>query len=263
MTFLSEFSYSVISQRRIMLLNSFVSFVILGFIYLYSSLIMNYYFIYQPVMQTVFLAGLTGIFAGNLLGKFVFTKFNQHRQIFISSDILFILSCLFYFYGKLLIPGNYNPLLYLYIKSPFYAALPIFAISLFAGIKINYFLKISCGDFIDNKRAVMPFLLFLLTGTALGIILSITLYYFKGLYYYSGILLLPVLPTIFLIKLSYNPTPIFAQESNENIYISGRKENNFKRDDLFFIYLNFTYILIYFFLGFHKYCKIFRGFYLG
>jgi tetratricopeptide (TPR) repeat protein len=260
MTFLSEFSYPEISQRRIVLLNAFTSFVILGIIYFYSSLTLKYYFIYQPVMQLVFLAGLCGIFFGNLIAKFILTKINSYRQIFVSADILFILACLFYIYGRLIISDNYDPLLYLYIKSQIYAALPIFAISLFAGIKINYFLKISCGNFIDNKRAVLPFLLFLLSGTALGIILSFTIYCFNDLFFFTGILLLPILPTIFLINLSYNPKPIYAQESNESDHTSGQQQNNHKRDDLFFIYLNFTYILIYFFLGFTTIIKYFGNF---
>lgn len=152
-------------------------------------------------------------------------------------------------------PENYEPLLYLYIKNSFYSAIPVFAVSLFAGIKINYFLKISCGDFIDSKRAVLPFLVFFLTGMIIGILLSITFYYFKEFYFYSGILLLPIIPTVFLLKLSYNPAPIYAQESKRNIHTSGPEANNQKRDDLFFIYLNFTYILIYIFLGFTSIIK--------
>ena len=260
MTFLREFSYPDVSQRRFMLLNSFVSFIILSFIYIYSSLILNYYFLYNPVMRTIFLSGLSGIFTGNLAGKFLFAKLKKHRQIFLTADVLFILTCLFYIYGRILIPLNHDPLIYLYINSPIYSALPVFFISLFAGIKINYFLKISCGDFIDNKRAAIPFLLFLLAGIALGAALALIVYCHKGLYYYSGILFLAVLPTLFFIKLSYNPSPIYAQELKENASTPAQNNVNFKRDDLFFIYLNFTYIFIYVFLGFTAVVKYFGDF---
>ncbi len=260
MTFLSEFSYPEVSQRRIVLLNAFVSFVILGFIYIYSSLILNYYFIYQQVMRLVFVSGLSGIFFGNIIAKFTLSRVGKYRHIFIGSDILFILSCLFYIYGRYSMPGNYDPLLFFYIKSPFYAALLIFAVSLFAGIKINYFLKISCGDFIDSKRAVLPLVLFLLAGATLGIILSLAFYCIDDSILYSGILLIPVLPTIFLINLSYNPKPIYAQESKDSNQASGKKQIGDRRDDLFFIYLNFTYILIYSFLGFTTVIKFFGDF---
>ena len=260
MTFLSEFSYPDVSQRRFMLLNSFISFIILTYLYIYSSLVLSYYFIYQPVMKIIFISGLSGIFLGNLAAKFLFAKLKKYRHIFVTTDILFMLTCLFYIYSKVIIPVTHDPLIYLYINSPVYLAFPFFVISVLAGIKINYFLKISCGDFIDNRRAAIPFLFFLLAGIILGALLALIIYCYKGLYYYSGILLLPLLPTLFLIKLSYNPAPIYAQELNENRFITAQNNISYKRDDLFFIYLNFTYLIIYIFLGFITVEKYFGDF---
>lgn len=260
MTFLSEFSYPDISQRRIILLNSIISFIALSFIYIHSAIILNYYFIYHPVLRLVFISASIGIFSGNLLGKLLFNKFEKHSIIYAIADILFILSCSLFIYSKLIIPDNNSPLLYLFSKNQFFVFLPLFVISVFAGIKINYFLKISCGDFIDNKRAAIPFLLFLLIGIALGFLLAVIFYYFKWLYYFSGVLLLFIIPTIFKIKLSYNPAPIYAQEAKKNLNLPAEQNENYKRGDLFFIYLNFTYILVYLFLGFTCIVKYFGDF---
>ncbi|MFH0975929.1 MAG: tetratricopeptide repeat protein [Spirochaetota bacterium] len=259
MTLLSEFSYSDVSQRRIVLFNSLISFILLGYIYIYSSITLNYYFLYQPVLQIIFISACAGIFCGNLLAKILFKKFNNYKQIYLITEIIFIVSCLIFTYSKFITPGNYNPLLYLFSKNWFYAALPLFVISVFAGIKINYFLKIACGDFIDNKKAAMPFLLFLLSGTAAGFALSMILTY-SNAHLFSGILPVAILPTAFLIKLSYNPAPIYAQEMKEKNNIPVQIKDNYKRDDLFFIYLNFTYILIYIFLGFTSIVKYFGDF---
>jgi hypothetical protein len=255
MAFLSEFSYPDVSQRRIVLFNSIISFIILSYIYISASIFLNYYYIYLPILKIILICAIAGIFIGNLFGKFIFSKISAYRLIYIITDIVFVILCSAYIYLKLFIPENYYRFIYLFFKSPYYLLVLLFLISLFTGIKINYFLKISCGDFIDNKRAASPFLLFMLLGAAVGLALSVLLYYFSTQYYYSGILVLSIIPTIFLIKLSYNPAPIFAQEINKTSTESDKTDKTYKRDDLFFIYLNLTYILIYIFLGYTSILK--------
>ena len=136
-----------------------------------------------------------------MLGKFLFAKLKNIRTLYISTDILFVFSCIFYIYGGFLIPGNHNLLLKLFFLNQYYTILPLIAISVLMGIKIRYFLKISCGDFIDNKIAITPFILFLITGIPCGAGLSLLLYNYKDLFLYSGILLLPVISTLIFIKL--------------------------------------------------------------
>ncbi len=259
MTFLSEFSYPDVSQRKIILINSIISFIILGYIYINAAILLNYYYVYSPIMQIVLFCAITGIFAGNLIGKLLFSGFKNNRLIYIPADIIFIILSSIYLYSRIIIPENQYQLIYLFFKSPYYIILLLFTISLFAGIKINYFLKLSCGNFIDNKRAAEVFLLYMLVGTAAGIALAVIFYFYKEAYYYSGVLPLSILPTVFLIKLSYNPKPIYAQEIKTNIEFPV-PEKIYTRDDLFFIYLNFTIILIYIFLGFTCMMKFFGDF---
>ncbi|MBN2039060.1 MAG: hypothetical protein JW864_03400 [Spirochaetes bacterium] len=257
MTFLSEFSYPEISQRRIIIFNALISFITLGIIYTNASITLKFYFLYRPVLQIIFLTALAGIFAGNMFGRLLFAKLRHYRFFYILTDLIFILACGLYIYTPLLLPGMNNPLITLFFTNQYYTVLPFFIISFFAGLKICYFLKISCGDFLDGKRAVLSFFISAILGFSAGIIIAVVLYYYKEYFIFSGILPVLILPTVFLIKLAYNPKPIYAQEIRDHSGETESGKTNHKRDDLFFIYLNFSYILIYIFLTHVTIVKLF------
>lgn len=249
MTFLNEFSYPDIPQRRIVIFNAFVTFIALGLIYTNAAIVLKYYFLYRPVLQLILLTALFGFFFGNLAGRLVFSKVKKFRLVYITADLLFIFSGLFYLYRSVLINESNSPLITLFFYNQYYTLLPFFIISFFAGIKTCYLLKIACGDFIDGKRAVLSFLVSAIFGFTSGIALAAVFYYYNAYYFYSGILPLLALPTVFLIKLAYNPKPIYAQEIREHAP-ANETNNNHKRNDLFFVYLNFTYVIIYIYMAY-------------
>ncbi|MDY6968890.1 MAG: hypothetical protein SVR08_09610 [Spirochaetota bacterium] len=137
----------------------------------------------------------------------------------------------------------------LFFQSPYYIPLSLIVISFFAGIKINYFLKLSSGDYIDDRKGTIPFIVLVLIGIISGITLSIVLYYYNDSFYIPQYLLALILPSIFIIKLPYNPSPIISHElkkhHNEEYSISVSK----RIESLFLKYFNFIYIVIYLFMG--------------
>ncbi len=157
MRFISEFSYPDISQRRVILFNLFITFITLGYIYFDLSYMMKYYSVYLSICKIVFMSALAGIVCGNILGKIVFNRFEKSRFVYIASDLLFILICLVYIFFRVRDAAEPYSLLDLLLQSSYYILSLSFMITFMAGVKINYFLKVTCGDFIDDKRAVIPF----------------------------------------------------------------------------------------------------------
>lgn len=258
MRLLSEFSYPDISQRRIILLNAFITFILLGLIIFGLSSETYFYFIYKPVFRIIFLSSLMGFFFGNLLGKILFRRIKNSRILYAAVDLVFLSFCGVCIYCAIDMQDKYFNLLYITIKEPASVLFISFFLTFLAGIKINYFLKVLCGDFIDDKKGVFPFFILFLSGLLSGTILGIALYYYSAYYYLAVIPPVIILPTIFIIRLSYNPSPLFAQELGtplkEEPDISAEEV---KRDDLFFTYLNFTYIIIYLYLGIESFIKVF------
>ena len=78
----------------------------------------------------------------------------------------------------------------------------------FAGFKVTYFLKIACGDFIDDKKGLITFFSLLLAGMVFGIAVAFCTYLFPAVYYGSLALLAPIIPTVFLLNLNFNPAPL-------------------------------------------------------
>ncbi len=253
MSNLKEFSYSDILQRRIIYINSFLTFVISG--YIFSDLLLDlvYYFFYFPVMKVVFISFLAGIFAGNLSGRGLFDKSPRYRVIYISSEVVFILLSFFFAARNFIIPGESSPVLFLFnswfLSIPLLVTLTGFTV----GIKVNYFLKISCGTFLDDKQGTINFIGAVLLGIAGGVLLSTLRFYgvitFGREQFSLFILFLVILliPSLFMLKLQFSPEIKYAQHFPEEEERSD--SDNEIRDSLVFTYLNFSYTIIYIYLG--------------
>ena len=46
-------------------------------------------------------------------------------------------------------------------------------------IKLNYVLKVLCGDFIDDRKGAIPFFVLFILGILTGVILGIVVYNYK------------------------------------------------------------------------------------
>lgn len=256
--FLKEFSYPDIFQRRILFYNSFFTFVIIGFIYSSLSFLLKYYSIYESISEILLLNITIGIFSGNLAGRFIFSRTSKFRIIFVVSDLLFVILCaLFVLRGLIFYKVGEDVLVYIFFHSRNFFYLILLILTFFAGIKINYYLKITCGEFIDEKNGIINLLSLLVIGIFAGIISGAAIYLYPDFYYSAALILLFIIPTIFLIKLPYNPSPIYTQELKDHKEETPSVGERSKRDDLFFVYLNFTYIVIYLFLGYKSIVKFF------
>ncbi len=258
MSLLKEFSYPDILQRRLLYYNLFATVFLISFIFADMSLAFNYYAPYESTFRFVFPAVLAGLFLGNLAGRLLFARISRFRMIYLISDLAFTIGCALFVARRCFAPAGGEPLLELFFNARVALYAAMLGVSFFAGIKGAYFLKIACGEFIDEKKSLIAFFVIsfiaLSAGTAHGFLaFRLSPAYFLGL-----IPFLILLPTIFLIKLPFSPPTLYAQEYQE--HQPEEKTAARKREDLAFAYLNFSYVLVYLFLGYQTVIKFFGDF---
>ncbi|HSV97996.1 MAG TPA: tetratricopeptide repeat protein [Spirochaetota bacterium] len=258
MSLLKEFSYSDILQRRLLYYNLFATVFLVSFIFADMSLVFNYYAPYESTFRFVFLAVLAGLFFGNLAGRVLFARISRFRMIYSISDLAFTIGCALFVARKYLAPAGDEPLLDLFFnaRGALYAAM--LGVSFFAGIKGAYFLKIACGEFIDEKKSLIAFFVISFVALTAGTAHGFLAFRLPPAYYLGLIPFLIILPTVFLIKLPYSPPTLYAQEYKE--HHPEEKTAAQKREDLAFAYLNFSYVLVYLFLGYQTVIKFFGNF---
>ena len=247
MKLLKEFSYTDIFQRRIIFFNTFLTFSVLCIIYTDIAVSYNFYFLYRHVFRELILSVAIGIFLGNLTGKLLF-RMTQFRIIYIISELFFFLIALGYFLQQYFYFIQEQALREFIFNNLHWLPLFLGILPFFAGIKLNYFLKITCGNFIDDKKGTLAFLSSVLTGFLTGIALYYILHFFIDGISYAAVLLLPVFSTIFVIRLMYNSSTQYAQDTEDSDDV--KETQTGVRDDIYFTFLNFTYVLIYVFLGY-------------
>lgn len=247
MKLLKEFSYTDIFQRRIIFVNIFLTFSVLSIIYSDIAVSYNFYFPYRHVFREIVLYFTIGIFIGNITGKGLF-RLAQYRVVYILSEIFFFaVSLLFFLQNFLFILPEQVMRDYL-ICNMHVLPLLLGILPFFTGIKLNYFLKITCGNFIDDKKGTLTFLTSILTGFISGIVLYGAVHYFIDNIHFAAALLLPIFFTTFIIRLMYNSSTQYAQDIEEPDDVKEMQTG--VRDDIYFTFLNFTYVIIYVFLGY-------------
>ena len=259
MNFTREFSYSDISQRRMVLINAFFTFILAGFILTDCILRLKHLFPYAPAGNNIIMLFFSGLLAGTLLGHLVFSRFRSSRVTYITVEILFVLFSLLYLVTKYIPTGETYLLLAAVLKYPFitYYLVPIPGIIL--GIKSIYFLKITSGDYIDEKLPILPFIALFLTGSITGIVGNALIISYYSWYPVLFITIPVLLVTSYYIKLPYNPVPMHTSEPGKEQELSHEEHIN-TRDDVFFTYLNFSYIVIYSILLYFTYIKYYGFF---
>ncbi len=260
MSTLQEFSYSDIFQRRIIYYNTILTSIVCGIIISDITFSMTGYLFYFPVLKTVLLCVLAGIFAGNLFGRLVFERIDKSRVIYIIVEAVFIILSVFYTLRAVLFKGEQPSMLFFFNFSEYSILIFSAVISFFAGMKINYFLKISCGDFIDEKQGIIKFVSFFAFGFPLGMILSALLFFWLDPVYgvssfWFTVFPVIIIPTLFIIRLPFNPVPIYARHYREEA--EEKIVSDVQKKDLLFTYFNFGYIIIYVYLGFISIIKFY------
>lgn len=210
---------------------------------------MKPYYFYFPLEKALMIIVLSGLFMGNLIGRLLFSYIKYFRAIYIANDIFFTLVSIF-IVARGLIFSQYNePLAELFGASPYNLIIALGIFSFFLGIKACYFLKINCGDFIDEKQGVIPYISFIFLGVILGSIISVSTFFYEPINLPVQILALLsiaiLIPTIFIINLDYIPNIQFAKQFKDDIDDDNDDDKIIHRDDLFFSYINLTYIITY------------------
>ena len=245
MSVIKEFNYSNNSQRKWLYYNIFLSFSIVSYIFAESILSLKEYFFYINISQIILISIIVSAFIGSILGRLLFTFFKNSRMLFVLVDSFFIASSLLFLLRGYVFSELKEPLFSLYQANPLYLTIAIGFIFFWFGIKINYFLKLSSGHFIDEKLALKKNIVSILLGLTLGLILKLFSHW--GIYT-NIVFAILIIPSVLLIKLKFNPNSLLAKQFVDENYTE--KEKIHKRNDLMFTYLNFSFIIIYIYLSY-------------
>jgi len=262
MSHIIKFSYQDVSKRWLIMLALFITFSTNAFILTDIIIILKQYLPYFPVIKTVMIICMISLFAGNIAGRLILPVINNHRIITVAAAFLFTAFSLLYFGGKI-INREIFTVFNLYVLNNYYI-IPLIAVpSFITGFLNVYYLKISCGDFIDEKN-LLPFYIVLLPaalGTGFFTAYFIHFIFHPGLFTHLPIILVSfTLPGIlFFIKAPYSPEQLYSQNFYEDESLTDSPI--VQRDDLFFTYINFSYILVYMVLGFVLFTKFFGNTY--
>jgi hypothetical protein len=151
----------------------------------------------------------------------------------------------------------------IYIYNRYLATLMIILPAYFSGVLNSYFLNISTGDFLDEKNLLSNYMISLLLSISSGLFIASqgffnSFYVNKIIPYFSLLTVLLFFIMIFINK-KFNPEPLFAKQYLDDVIIE--PEQQVQRDDLFYTYLNFTYIITYIFLGYLVLIKFYGNIY--
>ena len=252
MKLLKEISYTDILQRKILYVNTFITYFVISYIFLQYSQIFFSQNIYTTILKYTAITASFSLLLGNLFARFIFNT-SKSRSLYIVSETLFCIISLFGIIIK--IEGYYNEtgIYYSLINTPWLYSLFITILSFIVGLKSHYFLKLSCGNFIDDRKGTIPFISAILIGVLIGLITSSLLSFYQQYDYLISLVLLPVIPCIIFLRLPYALIPQYAQETGE--LEEKRSEESGNRDDIYFAFLNFSCIIIYMFLGYKTVIK--------
>lgn len=202
------------------------------------------------------MSALPGVALGGLAGRLLFSSLRKTKAAVVIAEILFAACCGLYL-CKGFIAHETNPLLELLKINEYGLFACCFLVVFLSAVKFSYFLKASCGDFIDEKPAANFFIFICFAGSAAGTVLSAVIPLADSLAA-TVVLLVAVgfcIVTSFFIGLEYSPdikyAQIFTDEEGKPVTPAE------SRDDMFFTYMNIAYIFIYIYLGYVSYVKFY------
>lgn len=255
MSFLKEFSYSEVGQRKILHYNAFVTSFIVGCILTDLTLFLQYHFFYLPVITVLIICAIGGFFFGNLTGRLLFKWIHDFRPLYIAAECIFVAIGIAYSARIFLSNEQGEYLLSFFFINQYIYIIFLVTTSFVIGVKYNYFMKVSCGDFIDDSQGLVGIVSLSLVGFPLGAAAAGITLRVPALQYAYILYPLLLIPSVFLINLNYNPQPQFAKEFEREVE-ADRKKSNY-RDTLIFTYLNFCLIILYHFMGLLTFLKFY------
>ena len=246
---IKEYNYLLSQNRKFLNLNIFFSMAIATFLFRLSVLLYGTVFAYRQIFEIIIGAGFFLHIVGFCFGNFFFSKIKNTRVAYLIVESFFCVLTLFLFLSGAF-AQNLTSLFFDQISKHFFLQISIISLFPFLlGIKVNYFLKVSCGKFFDEKKGATSFLSWFMFGSLLGILLFTLFSHFGIQYYYFSAFSLFVIFTMFFIPFQYSPQTIFAKDHSQ---FATQNENTLSSEDksnLAFNYLNVSYLMIYIYLG--------------
>ena len=262
MSHFKQFSYPDITRRWMILFALFLTLFSLTLILSDTIVIFKQYVPYFPIIKIILFMTLISFLSGNLLGKFIYKSLINYKVINITVSFFLFLTVLFYFFKTVFLTQEYSHF-NLYVKSRYLASLFIIVPSFLTGLINCYFIKVSTGDFIDEKnllsRYLILFLLAIASGTGASLVSHLI---YPGISWLNYIYVSISFCTIILmgfINIPFTPEALIVQHYLDDDHVE--QETQIHRDDLFYTYMNFSYITIYLFLGLIAFNKFFGDFY--
>ncbi|MCL1865418.1 MAG: hypothetical protein FWF73_06360, partial [Spirochaetes bacterium] len=257
-----QFSYPDMSKRWMFLLSVFLTFFIITAILSDIILQFNQYFPYSSVERFVLLIAVLSFFTGNIIGKAAYKLINKYKIINIVISFLLLLFVFFYFFTEAIWGENFS-LLNIYIRYQFIVSIAISIPCFLTGLINCYYTKIVTGDFIDEKNLLSKYLVILILSISSGTIAFLIKYLFYPNFIYINYLCmltaLSLLICLYYVNIPFMPENLIAQHYIDEDHV--KQETHIYREDLFYTYLNFSYITIYFCLGLAAFNKFFGSVY--
>ena len=262
MSHFKQFSYPDISRRWMILASLFSTFFSLTILLSDSIFILKQYLPYYPIIRIILFITLLAFLSGNILGRIVYASLKKYRIINFFISLIFFLTITFYYLKSTIWGGNFSHF-NLYVNSRYLASLIIIIPSFLTGLINCYFIKISTGDFIDEKNLLNHYLIIVFFSISSGIAVSLISHFifpdFIYVRYVYILIALLILICIAFIKIPFIPETLIAQHYPDDDHVE--EETQIHRDDLFYTYINFSYITIYLFLGLIAFNKFFADTY--
>jgi len=249
MAFLKEFHYYNISQRKLLNVNIFLSFTILAIVLSNAYLLLKYYSFYSPALKTIIILGTSGLLLGNVMGKLIFSNKVNHRFIYIFSELAFIVLFILYTVRNIFMPDSSEIFITLFFSFKYSIPALLFVTVLLFGIKLNYSIRVSSGNFIDKKQGIENVIGWVLCGVSAGVFLSLLLYSLNIPLLATAPLGLLLVPSVFMIDLPYRPASYFTKDYEEEKDRDGSSQSSREHDASLFMYLNVVCIVVYAYLG--------------
>lgn len=250
MGFSKESLFSNISQRKILEYNTFFSVMLLSILVSDVYFLLKYYSFYSPSLKIVATVGMGGLFTGNLLGRFLFSKQQNHRPVVIISQMAYILFFLLYILRNILMPESDEFFLVLFFLFKYSIPAIFFVAMLFFGIMLNYTVRVSCNDSVDKMQGPDRLVPIMLSGMTAGILFSALLYSFAVSLLFAIPLALLLIPPAFLIDIPYRQASFYSAEAEEDKESGAPSLKEKGSDAALFTYLLFLCMIVYAYLGF-------------
>lgn len=262
MTHLKKFSYSDTSGRWMIYASAYLVFFISAFIISDAVLTFKQFLPYFEFTGILVSMSLFALFIGNLSARFIYSRlkylrtFNSLLSLILASAIILLYYKQYIFSVEL---SNFN----LYLKNRHIVYVALVAPLFISGILNTYLLKVSCGDFVDEKNLLNQYHLSVFTAITSSVTINLIIRHW-GLnpLYYPLIIAIPALILLFFcsrLKMSYLPEELLAKHyPDEDVH---EVQPYAQRDDLLFSYSGFSFIIIYYFLGYIVFIRFYENIY--